>query len=64
MSEVLFLVWFRTGKGVVMRQRTIPMMSTDIEWVMRQFSEVNNNGYVEAYSDDKRVGTYGTRPEE
>lgn len=64
MAEILFLVWFRAGKHVVMRQRSMTIMVTDLNWTMRQFSEVNNNGYVEAYSDDKRVGTYGTKPEE
>lgn len=64
MKTVLFLVWFVEGKHIVMRQKEMPVMASDIEWVCRQFSEVNKDGYCEAYADDKLIAKYGKRPEE
>lgn len=64
MSKFLILAWYKQGKHVVMLQREMTFMVTDLNWVMTQISEVNNNAYVEAYVDNKRVGTYGTKPEE
>lgn len=63
MKEIMFHIqWIATDGSKQSTIRPMTVFTHDIEWVTRQFSEANNNGYCEAHCGGKILFTYGTKP--